>query len=227
MGNKMKTNAELQNDVQDAIKWEPLLNAAEIGVTVKDGVVTLTGSVDNYSKKSQAEDAAKNVAGVKAVVEKIEINYSSWGTTSDGDIAKEIISALKWNSEVPNDKVKVKVENGWVTLDGELPWNFQKDATNNAVSNLNGVKGVSNNIKIKSEVDDAIEQNDIKSALERYWLIDDDDINVEVSGTKVTLTGSVGSWFQKDEAGRIAWNAPGVEMVVNNLVVEYHYELMD
>ena len=126
----MKNNAELQKDVQDAIKWEPLLNAAEIGVTVKDGVVTLTGNVDNYSKKSQAEDAAKNVAGVKAVVEKIEINYSSWGTTSDGDIAKEIISALKWNFEVPNDKVKVKVENGWVTLDGELPWNFQREAAN-------------------------------------------------------------------------------------------------
>jgi osmotically-inducible protein OsmY len=227
MENKMKTNAELQNDVQNAIKWEPLLNAAEIGVTVKDGVVTLTGSVDNYSKKSQAEDAAKNVAGVKAVVEKIEINYSSWGTTSDGDIAKEIISALKWNFEVPNDKVKVKVENGWVTLDGELPWNFQREAAKNAVSNLNGVKGVSNNIKIKSDSEDAIEKSDIESALERNWSISDNDIEVKVSGSRVTLSGTVDSWYQKEEAGRIAWNAPGVEMVANDIVVEYDYALAD
>ncbi len=223
----MKTNMELQNDVQNAIKWEPLLNAAQIGVAVDDGIVTLTGSVDNYSKKVQAEDAAKSVAGVKAVVEKIEIEYGSWGTTTDADIAKEIISALKWNFEVPNDKIKVKVENGWVTLDGELPWNFQRDAAKNAVSKLNGVKGVSNNIKIKSESEDAIEQKDIESALERNWSINDEDIEVKVSGSKVTLSGTVASWYQKDEAGRIAWNAPGVEMVINDLVVEYDYAFLD
>ena len=223
----MKTNAELQKDVQDAIKWEPLLNAAEIGVTVKDGLVTLTGTVDNYSKKLQAECAAKNVAGVKAVVEKIEINYGSWGTTTDTDIAKEILSALKWNFEVPNDKVKVKVENGWVTLDGELPWNYQREAAKNAVHKLNGVKGVTNNIKIKPDLEDAIEKEDIESALERNWSINDDDIDVTVVGSKVTLTGTVDSWYQKDEAGRIAWNAPGVEKVINDLVIEYNYALAD
>ncbi len=224
---EMKTNEVLQKDVQDALKWEPLLNAAEIGVTCKDGVVTLTGSVNDYAKKSEAEKAAKNVAGVSAVVEKIEINYSSWGTTSDGDIAREIISALKWNFQVPGDKVQVKVENGWVTLEGELPWNFQREAAQAAVRHLNGVKGVSNKLTIKAETRDAVEQKDIESALSRNWSIDNEDIAVDVAGSKVTLTGTVESWYQKDEAGRIAWNAPGVERVVNDLVVEYDYALMD
>ncbi len=223
----MKTNAELQKEVQDAIKWEPLLNAAEIGVTAKEGVVTLTGSVDNYAKKAQAEDAAKSVTGVKAVVEKIEINNSGWGSTSDGDIAKEIVSALKWNFQVPNEIVKVKVENGWVTLDGELNWNFQRDAARDAVRHLTGVKGVTNNLKIKSETQDVIEQKDIENAITRNWSMTDANITVKVSGSWVTLTGIVDSWYQKEEAGRIAWKAPGVEMVVNDLVVEYDYALID
>src|ERR1700733_3546912 len=122
----MKNNAELQKDVQDAIKWEPLLNAAEIGVTVKDGVVTLTGVVDSYSKKFEAEDAAKNVAGVKAVVEKIEIKFAgNIGRKDDNEIASEILNAYKWNWEVPDNKVKVKVEDGWVVLEGELQYNYQ------------------------------------------------------------------------------------------------------
>ena len=221
----MKTNAELQRDVQDSIKWEPLLNAAEIGVTVHDGIVTLTGVVDNYSKKAQAEDAAKKVAGVAAVVENIEVDFSSWNHTSDEDVAKEVLNAFKWNFQVPNDAVKIKVENGWVTLDGELEWNFQREAAKEAVSALNGVKGVSNNIKIKSEIQNILKQEDIESALERNWSISDDDIDVGVTGSRVTLTGTVSSWYQKDEAERIAWNAPGVEMVVNNLVVEYDYAL--
>ena len=223
----MKTNAELQKEVQDAIKWEPLLNAAEIGVTAKEGVVTLTGSVDNYAKKAQAEDAAKSVTGVKAVVEKIEINNSGWGSTSDGDIAKEIVSALKWNFQVPNEIVKVKVENGWVTLDGELNWNFQRDAARDAVRHLTGVKGVTNNLKIKSETQDVIEQKDIENAITRNWSMTDANITVKVSGSWVTLTGIVDSWYQKEEAGRIAWKAPGVEMVVNDLVVEYDYALVN
>ena len=223
----MKTNAELQKEVQDAIKWEPLLNAAEIGVTAKEGVVTLTGSVDNYAKKAQAEDAAKSVTGVKAVVEKIEINNSGWGSTSDGDIAKEIVSALKWNFQVPNEIVKVKVENGWVTLDGELNWNYQRDAARDAVRHLTGVKGVTNNLKIKSETQDVIEQKDIENAITRNWSMTDANITVKVSGSWVTLTGIVDSWYQKEEAGRIAWKAPGVEMVVNDLVVEYDYALVN
>ena len=128
----MKTNEELQKDVQDAIKWEPLLNAAEIGVTAKDGVITLTGSVNSYAKKSEAEMATKNVAGVKAVVEKIEIKFGSdWAKKDDNEIATEVLNAIKWDWEVPSDKIKVKVEKGWITLEGDVTWNFQKNAAKN------------------------------------------------------------------------------------------------
>lgn len=223
----MKTNENLQKDVQDAIKWEPLLNAAEIGVTAKDGVITLTGTVDSYAKKLEAEHAAKNVAGVNAVVEKIEITYGSSFKKNDNEIATEVLNALKWNWEVPNDKVKVKVEKGWVTLDGELKWNFQKDAAKTAIKNLMGVTGVTNNITIKSETHDAIEKKEIEDAISRNWSINDRNIHVKVNGTKVTLTGTVSSWYQKDEAARIAWNAPGVWNVDNELVVEYEYALVD
>jgi osmotically-inducible protein OsmY len=218
----MKNNADLQKDVQDAIKWEPLLRAAEIGVTVKDGIVTLTGTVDNYFKKSEAETAAKNVAGVKAVVEKIELKFAdSWAKKDDNDIANEIINAWKWDWQVPQEKIKVKVENGWVTLDGEVQWNYQKEAAKNTIKNLMGVTGVSNNISIKSESHDQLEKKDIERALRRNWSINDKDIDVEVSGHKVTLTGTVNSSYQKDEAAGIAWDAPGVWTVDNELVVEY------
>ena len=223
----MKTNESLQKDVQDAIKWEPLLNAAEIGVTAKDGIITLTGTVDNYTKKSEAEDAAKNVAGVKAVVEKIEIKFGSTWQKDDNEIAKEVLNAFKWNWEVPDDKVKVKVENGWVTLEGELQWNYQKEAAKNVVKNLVGVIGVTNNIIIKSLTNDEIEKKDIESALERNWSINANDIRVKVLGNGVTLTGTVNSWYQKDKAGRIAWNAPGVWKVDNELVIEQDYALVD
>ena len=218
----MKNNEQLQKDVQDAIKWEPLLNAAEIGVTVKDGVVTLTGVVDSYSKKIEAENAAKNVTGVKAIAETIEVNYGSSFKKNDTEIANEILNAWKWNWEVPNDKIKVKVEGGWVTLNGELTWNYQKDAAKKAVENLSGVKGVSNEITIKSESKDAIEQSAVECAIERSWSIDDEDIKVNVAGNMVKLTGSVHSLYQKEEAERLAWNAPGVWSVENELAVDYY-----
>jgi len=197
------------------------LNAAEIGVTVKDGVVTLTGIVDSYSKKSEAEEAAKKVAGVKAVVEKIEIKFCDTCKTSDNEIATEVLNAFKWNWEIPSEKVKVKVEAGWVSLDGNLNWNYQREAAKKAVSKLNGVKGVTNNIKIESETNDEIEKKDIENALGRNWSMDDTDIQVRVLGHKVILNGVVDSWYQKDEAGRIAWNAPGVWNVDNELLVDY------
>lgn len=217
----MRTNEDLQTDVQAAIKWEPLLNAAEIGVTAKEGIITLTGKVDSYAKKLEAEDAAKNVAGVKAVVEKIVVEFGHMAGQGDNEIVQEIVNAFKWNWEVPSDKVKVKVENGWVTLEGEVEWNYQKESLKKAVKNQLGVKGVTNHIKIRSELQDAIEKTGIERALMRNWSINAEDIQVEVSGDKVTLTGIVDSWYQKNEAGRIAWNAPGVRTVDNELVIDY------
>lgn len=217
----MKTNAELQKDVQDAIMWEPLLNAAEIGVIAKDGVVTLTGIVDSYSKKLEAESAAKSVSGVRGIVEKIEVKYAGSSKKSDTDITNEALNALKWNWEVPVSKVKVTVENGWVTLEGEVPWNYQREEARRAVSRLMGVKGVTNNLKIKSDAHDMLEKDSIERALARNWSTDDDDIDVKVSGHDVKLSGVVHSMYQKDEAGRIAWNAPGVWSVKNELEIEY------
>jgi osmotically-inducible protein OsmY len=222
----MKSNEVLQKDVQDAIKWEPLLNAAEIGVTAKDGVVSLTGVVDSYIKKMEAENAAKKVIGVKAVVEKIEVKFENLFTKSNLEIANEALNALNSNWSVPKDRVTVKVENGWVSLEGELPWNYQKEAAKSAVNYLSGVKGVTNNIKIKSENHDAIEQKDVEKALARNLSNDESDIHVKVSGTKVTLTGTVKSWYHKNEAGHIAWKTPGIWHVENDLVVDYYYALV-
>lgn len=221
----MKNNSELQTDVQNAIKREPLLDAAEIGVTVKDGVVSLTGVVDSYAKKLEAENATKKVIGVRALVEKIEVKFhNSWSKTNL-EIANEVLAALKSNWSVPKDKVTVKVEDGWVTLGGELPWNYQKEAAKTAVNFLIGVKGVTNDIQIKSESHDQIEQKDVEDAINRSWSVDDSDINVSVSGTTVTLTGTVDSWYQKEEAGRIAWKTSGIWHVKNELIVDYEYAL--
>ena len=223
----MKNNEELKKDVQDAIKWEPLLKAAEIGVIAKDGIVTLTGTVDSYMKKSEAEEATRNVAGVKAVVEKIDINFGGWGKTPDTEVAAAVLHAFQWSWEIPRDKIKIKVENGWVTLEGELEWNFQRDAAKTLTSKLISVKGVTNNLTIKSETKGELEQRDIESALGRNWSLNDRDIRVKVMGTTVILSGTVDSWYQKDAAGRIAWSAPGVFTVENNLEVEYHYAMAD
>jgi len=218
----MKSNEVLQKDVQDAIKWEPLLNAAEIGVTAIDGVVTLTGIVDSFAKKYEAENAAKKVIGVKALVEKIEIKFGSLGKTTDTDIANEIVSAFKWNWQIPSEKVEAKVEDGWVTLDGVFQWNYQRDAAKSVVKDLAGVKGVSNNITIKSETQDDIEKTAIDLALDRNWATNGLNIRVKALGHNVTLNGTVNSWYQKDEAGRIAFNAPGVWKVENDLVIDYN-----
>jgi osmotically-inducible protein OsmY len=218
----MKNNAQLQQDVQDAIKWQPLLNAAEIGVTAKDGVVSLTGVVDSYAKKTEAEDAAANVAGVTALVEKLEVRYPSSYSKTNAEIATEVLNALKARWDVPGDKVKVKVEAGWVTLTGEVSWNYQKEAAKDAIETLMGVTNVTNNIKIKSESMESVEKAAVENALKRNWAFYDNDIRVQVSGHTATLTGTVDSLYQKNEAGSIAWNAPGVWAVDNELVVDWN-----
>ncbi|MBB5638369.1 BON domain-containing protein [Pedobacter cryoconitis] len=223
----MKNNETLQKNVQDAIKWEPLLHAAEIGVTANDGVVTLTGIVDSYAKKSEAEDAAKKVAGVKAVVERIEVKYLGSIHKEDEEIAKEVLNAFKWNWKIPGEKITVKVEDGWVTLTGTINWNYQKDAAKNAIKNLLGVKGVTNSITIESDIHDAVEKKEIEDAIDRNWSVNNQDIQVKVSGSRVTLTGTVNSIYQKDEAQRMAWNAPGVWYVDNEIEIEYDYLLVD
>jgi osmotically-inducible protein OsmY len=218
----MKTNEELQRDVQNAIKWEPQLHAAEIGVTVKDGIVTLMGTVDAYYKKNEAENAAKNVDGVRAVVEEIEVRYSN-SAKSDGDIANDVLKALidSWN--VPQEKIQVKVEKGWVTLDGQVTWNYQKEAAEKSIGHLAGVKGLTNHIKIKAEIQNQIEKKDVQRALASNWTLHSENIFVKVDGTNVTLTGAVSSIYQKDLAEKLAWKTPGIWSVDNQLIVEHTY----
>jgi osmotically-inducible protein OsmY len=206
--------------VQDALKWEPLLYAAEIGVTAEDGVITLMGNVDSLAKKTEAEGAAKKVAGVKAVIEKIEINYGNLKERDDKEIVTEILAAFNGNYAIPKDKIKVRVENGWVTLEGEVPWNYQREAAKKTINNIRGIKFVSNEIRIKTESDDTIEKKDVERALRLNWSTGG-DIHVNVLHNRVTLNGTVDSLYKKDEAERIAWNAPGVWEVENELAVEY------
>jgi osmotically-inducible protein OsmY len=218
----MKTNEDLQRDVQNAIKWEPTLHAAEIGVTAKDGVVTLLGTVNGYFKKIDAENAAKSVEGVKAVVEEIEVRYSN-SSKSDEDLANDALKALidTWN--VPDDKIQLKVEKGWITLEGQVTWNYQKEAAAKAMIHLTGVKGVNNHIKIKAEVQNELEKKNIERALDSNWTLHSENIHVKADGTRVTLTGSVSSLYQKDLAEKIAWKTPGIWSVENELAIEHKY----
>jgi len=218
----MKSNESLQKDVQDAIKYEPLLHAAEIGVTAFEGIVTLTGIVNTYAKKIEAEEATKRVSGVKAIVENIKVHFGQEFRKTDNEIAADVLNLLKWNWEITSDLVKVKVEDGWVTLTGELRWNFQKVAAQKAIGSLLFIKGLTNNISIKTDKNDLIEQKDIERAIKNNWAIESRNINVSVHANNVKLKGNVNSIFEKDEAGRLAWNAKGVSTVENDLVVVYY-----
>jgi osmotically-inducible protein OsmY len=221
----MKTDQKIQQDVLDQLKWNPLLKASEIGVAVKNGIVTLSGQVNTYQKKVEAEKEAKKVAGVKAIAEEIQVGISPLFKKTDPDIAEAIINALKWNTSIPEETLKVKVEEGIVTLEGDVEWAFQRKSAEEAVVNLAGVRSVINNIKIKQKVmPDDVKQK-ISATFHRHASIDADKIQVEILGTKLTLKGKVRSFVEVEDAERAAWSAPGILTVVNNLeVIEMEQE---
>lgn len=220
----MKTDAELQRDVMAELKWEPTIHAAEIGVGVKDGVVTLTGDVDNYSKKWAIVRTVRRVSGVKVVAEEIKVSPPDYYKRADEDMAQSATNILNWNYWVPRDRVKVMVQDGWITLSGDVDWYYQKEHAENAVRHLIGVVGVTNSITIKPPVPTvkASEvKNGIEDALKRNarLLQDAEKIQVEISGSKVILHGSVGSLADYEEAEYAAYCALGVSQVENKLTV--------
>jgi osmotically-inducible protein OsmY len=215
----MKTDAELQQDVMNELKWEPTIKAAEIGVGVKDGVVTLSGYVDSYVKKWVAERAAARVSGVRAVAEEIQVRLPGSLKRSDEDIAGAVANVLEWNVLVPHDRVKVQVQDGLVTLSGEVDWWYQKNAAEEAVRYLMGVVLFNNQITVKPTVKPLDVKDKIESAFRRNALLDSRRVTVETRGGWVILSGSVRNWAERAEAQWTAWAAPGVSEVENNIII--------
>lgn len=217
----MRTDAKIKEDVLDELVWQPNVDETQIGVIVDKGVVTLSGVVNDYSKKVAAEKAVKRVSGVKAVAEDIEVKYGDSYKKTDKEIAKAVVSAMEWNSSVPEDKITTKVEDGWVYLSGEVPWEYQKSAAKRAVENLLGVKYVANNISLKQAVQPKDIKERITKAFERSADLDAKNITVTANGHKVTLKGKVHSLKEKNDARQAAYYAPGVYTVDNELEVVY------
>lgn len=213
------TDKSLQQAVLDELDWEPSVDAAHIGVTANNGVVTLTGHVPSYTQKWAAERAVGRVTGVKAVAEELEVRFPLEGGNFDDDIAKRAVQSLDWDVSVPNNRVKVKVEKGWVTLSGEVDWYFQRSAAEADVRKLQGVRGVSDEIKVKPSVNAYDVREKIKSAFDRNAQLEAANINVTADGGKVTLSGKVDTWRDRDLAERTAWSAPGVTQVEDKLIV--------
>ncbi len=215
----MITDLEIKDYVLDELDWDPVIDASHIGVTVRNGIVTLTGQVASFKEKFMAEKIASRIQGVKAVVQDIEVHIPGELMKSDELLAQAAVNVLKWHEGIP-DSVTVKVENGWITVSGTVNWNHQKDEIGKALRNLAGIRGLSNRISVKPIVQPYELQNRIRKALERQAILDASHIEVSIEGGKVTLEGSVQSLAEKKQAQKEAWAAPGVTEVVNHLQVQ-------
>jgi osmotically-inducible protein OsmY len=215
----MKSDSEIERDVRDELKWDPDLDASDIAVSVKDGVVTLTGFTHSYADRLEAESAVKRVAGVKAVANVIEVRLPSIDQRPDPDIARDAVAALKQELPISHEKIKAVVKDGWITLEGAVEWQYQKTAAENAVRKIKGVKGVTNVITVKPNLEPTEIKRKIMDAFKRNAEVDADHISVEANGGEVVLKGTVRSWIEREEAERVAWSAPGVTTVDDRIVV--------
>lgn len=215
----MKSDRQLQQDVLDELRWEPSIREKEIGVTVHDGVVTLQGVVESYAQKISAERAAARVSGVKAVAEELKVRIPSKFERTDSEIARMALDMLTFDVEVPDERIQVKVENGYVTLTGQVDWYYEKRAAERDVRRLLGVKGVNNLINIRAAVSPAEVKAKIEAALARSAEVDSHRISVQSEGSRVILKGTVRSWAERMDAERAAWSAPGVTAVEDDLLV--------
>lgn len=218
--NIMKSDAQLRSDIVAELTWDPAITATDVGVIVKDGVVTLTGHPSSHAEKYAIERAAQRVKGVKALAIEMPVKLASDYTRTDADIAMAAERAIEWNVLVPDDKIHPMVENGWVTLNGEVEWDYQRRAAEAAVRDLLGVTGVTNRVVVKPKFTAADVEKTIREALERQADREAERIKIEVNGAHVTLSGKVHSWAERKAAQGAAWSAPGVANVINNLLVE-------
>jgi osmotically-inducible protein OsmY len=213
----MKTDTELQRDVLDELAWEPGIDAADIGVSVQNGIIILNGTVKSLNEKWTAECATQLVEGVRAITDELVVKLPGDIRYSDADIAQAVINALDWSASVPKDRIKVLVDHGHVTLQGNVEHRYQRDAAQFTVRNLKGVTAISNHIAVKPHVSPVDVIHAIKKALHRAAQVDAEKISVEASGAKVILRGNVRTWAEREEAERAAWAAPGVSDVQNDI----------